>query len=321
MLLAALAGSLLLVGPRSVVWSRWVIGSALLALAIGAPNIWYQATHHWPELTMGDALRANNGSAVRLLMWPFLLILLGPPLTPVWVAGLVALWRRPQWRAVQCVAVAFPLLLVIVFIAGTQFYYPLGLLTVLLAAGCVPVADFVARFAAWRRWLIVGIVLNAGISALIALPLVPVSVLGDTPIPVINQTARDSVGWPTYVTQVSEVYDALSARAARHAVVIASNYGEAGALARYGPDAGLPAVFSGQNQLHYQSRPPEATRVVIVVGGQVATARREFRSCRVERRLTNATDVDNEEEGQPVAVCRGPLHPWPTMWAAFQNYD
>ncbi len=123
------------VGPRRVLWSRWVLVGALVTLVVGAPNLIYQATNGWPQLAMGRALADNNAASVHIVMWPFLLVMLGPPLVPVWIAGLVALWRD---RAVRFLAVAFPVLLVLVFVMGAQFYYPFGLLAVMFAAGCVP---------------------------------------------------------------------------------------------------------------------------------------------------------------------------------------
>ncbi len=321
MLVISFAAGIALVGPRRLLWNRWVLASALIALLIGLPNVVYQMTNGWPELTMGQALRDNNAGDVHVLMWPFLLVLLGPPLTVVWVAGLVALWRRPAWRPLRFVAAAFPVLLVLVFLAGSQFYYPYGLLAVLLAAGCVPTWEFVSRSRTWRAVLVAAVGVNAVVSALLALPLVPVSALGDTPIPGVNLTAQDSVGWPAYVRQVAHVYDGLPAKQARDAVVIGSNYGEAGAVARYGPSLGLPPVYSPQNQLYFQARPPANTTVVVFVGGSLGIAQQEFRSCRVEARLHNGEGVDNEEQGEPVAVCRGPRTAWTGIWADLQHYD
>ena len=149
-----------------------------LALLVGAPNLLYQATHGWPQLAMGRALSAANGAEVRVLMWPFLALLLGPPLVPVWCAGWVALARRPEWRPVRFLAVSFPVLLVLCAVAGGQVYYPVGLLVVLFAAGCVPVADVLARAAGWWRPVVVAAVaLNAVVSAVVALPLLPVTAL------------------------------------------------------------------------------------------------------------------------------------------------
>jgi len=103
--------------------------------------------------------------------------------------------------------------------------------------------------------------------------------------------------------------------------VVTDNYGEAGAVARYGPALGLPAVYSAQNELYFQARPPDTTDVVVFVGGQGAFAATWFSSCQVKDRLDNGKDVDNEEQGEPIAVCLDPTADWPTIWASLQHYD
>jgi hypothetical protein len=62
----------------------------LLAAVLAAPNLLYQVQNDWPQLAMGAALGENNGEEVRVLTVPFLLLLLGPPLVPVWLAGGIA---------------------------------------------------------------------------------------------------------------------------------------------------------------------------------------------------------------------------------------
>lgn len=321
-LLAAMGIGLLLLGPRRVLWSRWMLGSTALASIVGAPNLVYQATHDWPQLTMGAALSENNAAEVRLLMWPFLLLLLGPPLVAVWIAGWVTLARRPAWRPVRFLAAAFPALLVLAFLAGGQIYYQFGLLVVLFAAGCVPVTEFVSRSPTWRRPIVViAVAVNAAVCAVIALPLLPLSVLGDTPVPGMNQLASDQIGWPTYVGQIAQVHHSLPSAEAGRAVVVTSNYGEAGAVERYGPALGLPKVYSGHNELYFTARPPDQAAVAIVVGGQVETAKGLFDSCQVVATLDNQVGVDNEEQGQPIAVCRQPSRQWGVIWPELQHYD
>ncbi len=316
-LLAALAAGVLLVGPRSLLQSKWVWGAAALAVVIGAPNLIYQATHDWPQLAMGRALADNNAGEVRTQMWPFLLLLLGPPLVPIWVAGLVGLFRRPEWRPVRFVAAAFPVLLLLVCVMGSQIYYPAGLLAALFAAGCVPATRWLARHPAG----IAGVALNAVVSLVIGLPLIPLGALGGTPVPDINQVARDTVGWPEYVQQVAGVHATLPAADRQQAVIVTSNYGEAGAVARYGGRYRLPAVYSGQNQLYYQGRPPDLARVVVFVGAQYPLASQLFASCTVAARLDNGVDVDNEEQGEPITVCRDPIGGWATVWPALKHLD
>jgi hypothetical protein len=267
---------------------------------------------------MGRALAQDNASSVRIVMWPFLLVILGPPLVPIWIAGLVALWRG---RTLRFLAVAFPVLLVLVFVMGAQFYYPFGLLAVLFAAGCGPAWQWVSQRTGWRRLLIVGVVLNALVSLVVGLPLVPVTALQDTPIPAMSQVAQDSVGWPRYVAEVADVYRSVPAGERPHTVVYASNYGEAGAVARYGPADGLPAVYSGQNALTAAGRPPATATTVVFVGGQYEDAHRWFGSCAVKSHLDDGVGVDNEEQGEPIAICRDPRASWPQLWPRMHHLD
>jgi hypothetical protein len=317
-LLLALAVGLAAVGPRRLVLSRWAAAGAVLGLVVGLPNLIYQAANGWPQFAMGRALADNNAGSVHILMWPFLLIMLGPPLAPVWIAGLVALWRDRRFRFI---AVAFPVLLVLVFVMGAQFYYPFGLLAVLYAAGCAPTWRWVSGRTGWRRLLEVGVVVNAVVSCVVALPLIPLADLQNTPVPAMSQVVQDSVGWPRYVAQIAAVYDTLQPAEQAHTVIYASNYGEAGAVDRYGGAHGLPAVYSGQNQLTYVGRPPDDTTTVVFVGGEYDRAGAWFDSCTVRARLDNELGVDNEEQDEPVAICRGPKLPWPQLWPRMHHLD
>ena len=319
LLLVALAAGLLLVGPRRVLWSRWVWVAVLLALVVGSPNLIYQYTHGWPQLAMGRALAAHNARQVRFLMWPSLFLIIGLPLVPIWIAGLVSLVRKPEWRQLRFLAAAFPVLLVLVFVMGTQIYYPFGLLAVLFAVGCVPTAAWMA--VSWRCNLVVAAVaVNAAVSMVLGLPLIPVSVIGSTPVPAINGVVRDSIGWPVYVSQVAKAYATLPPADRDRAVIVTSNYGEAGAISRYGNQYNLPSVYSGHNQLFYDARPPASATVVVFVG-DVTVARGLFESCTVVGQLDNRLDVRNQEQGEPIAICRSPIGGWLAIWPALKHED
>ncbi|HET7094034.1 MAG TPA: hypothetical protein VFI22_11160, partial [Thermomicrobiales bacterium] len=121
--------------------------------------------------------------------------------------------------------------------------------------------------------------------------------------------------------QVAAAYHALPADDRAGAVIVTSNYGEAGAVARYGPALGLPAVYSGQNQLAKRAAPPSSANVVVFVGGQLDNATPLFDSCQVVGRLDNGVDVDNEEQGEPIAICRGPVGGWSAVWPRLAHKD
>ena len=46
-----------------------------------------------------------------------------------------------------------------------------------------------------------------------------------------------------------------------------------------------------------------------------------FDSCTPAGVLDDRLGVDNEEQGRPVMVCRGPRLPWSALWPQLQHYD
>jgi hypothetical protein len=307
LLLAGIALGLALVGPRRRLLSPYVWGGAALTVVLGLPNVIYQLTHDLPQLRMGRALSENNAGDVRVDMWVLLLVLLGPPLAVIWAAGLRALWREPR---VRFFVVVVALVVLFTFVSGAQPHYPVFILPIPFAAGIVAMERHLGRV--WAALF----ALNGAVSLVLGLPLVPVGSVGATPIPDVNLLAQDSVGWPAYVRQVTGVYDALPDRGA--AAVLTSNYGEAGAMDHYRPDV---PVYSAQNALYDQARPPDTVRTVVVVGGQYPEARAMFDHCEARARLDNGVGVDSEEQGLPIAVCTGPVAPWAVLWPRLHHLD
>ncbi|MFV0254161.1 MAG: ArnT family glycosyltransferase [Beutenbergiaceae bacterium] len=312
-LMLGIAVGLAVAGPRKWFGSAWLWAGVAVAGILAAPNVLYQATHGWPQLAMGAALADGNADEVRVMMWPFLVLLPGPVLATVWIAGLVQLIRWPTLRPIRFVAVVFAVVLTFVFAAGTQFYYTAGILAVLVAIGAVPVAQW-AHTRGRRIALSILIVANTIGSGIASLPVLPVEVFGASGLGAVNAAARDQVGWERYAVQIRD-----AALAADADVIIASNYGEAGALDRFG-SAGI-AVVSGHNALWDLGGPPSDARTVVIVGGQADRATAWFETCDTVTELDNGVGVDNEEQGMPVVVCSGPRGSWSELWPRFRHLD
>ncbi len=316
LLLLGLAAGLLIAGPRRELASPWLWAGVGIALVLGAPNLVWQATHHWPELTMARTIASDKGHDDRVFFVPLQLVLLGFPSMVIWVVGLVRLLRDEVWRPVRALAWAYPVVCFITLLTGGQPYYTFGILAFLFAAGCV----VVVRWASSRRWrwasLAAALVVSEAVALVVALPLIPVGSLGGTPVPGINQAARDTVGWPRYVDQVTQAYDTVPAADRPSTVVIAGNYGEAGAIDRYGRFT----VYSGLNQLYYLRRPPESATVAVVVGLPLSFLDGKFGNCVQAGTLDNGVGVDNEEQGRTIAICRQPRMAWRDLWPQFQHY-
>jgi hypothetical protein len=95
LLIASLGVALLVVGPRQVLKSGWLLAGIGLALVLAGPNLVWQATHGWPQLTVASGISAQDGAENRMLFVPLQLVYLSPLFVPVWAAGLWRLWKDP----------------------------------------------------------------------------------------------------------------------------------------------------------------------------------------------------------------------------------
>ncbi len=314
-LLGALLLGVLIAGPRQVLVSRWLWAGAAIALVLWAPNLIWQATHGWPQLTLSTSIAAGRSgtSQPRWLFIPYQVVLISPVLVPVWIAGLWRLARDQRLATWRCIAIAYPVLVVIYIAAGGKPYYLCGLYPPLLAAGAEPTLAWMRRGATRARIALLGlaIALSAAVSAILMLPIVPVAALHDSPIVAINYDAGETVGWPHFAAAVARAYDALPAEQRRHAVVLGANYGEGGAVLRFRPDID---TYGGQNNLWDLGPPPADTRTAIVVGYPDADLRRWFAGVRRVATIDNGVHLDNDEQGRAVWLCTDPTQSWSALW-------
>ncbi|MFH8381045.1 glycosyltransferase family 39 protein [Kitasatospora sp. NPDC018058] len=308
---------LALAGPRQVFRDRRLYLGMVLALVIGAPNLIYQITHDFPQIQMAHALGASDGSANRSLFVSNLLLLLGPGLAVFWIAGLIGLFRKREWRPVRAVAVGYLLATVAaLMIEGGRPDYTGGFLIALFAVGAIRADRWIARGRRRLPVVAVGLVLTSLLQLLLALPVIPEKSLHQA---AINSMALETVGWPTTVAQVAAVYDGLPAEEKARAVLLAGNFGEAGALDRFGGKYHLPEVYSGHNELHNWGPPPDSADVVVTVGVDQARLTADFERCTDAAKLDNGLDISNPEQGRQISVCRGPRAPWKTLWPAYRH--
>lgn len=313
---------LLVAGPRSLLRRRPLLVAALAAALGAAPYLLWQAGHGWPQLALSRAIAANGAEGGRVGVVPFQLVLVAPVLVPVWVAGLVRLLRAGAGRPFRAFALAYGLLLLFVIATGGKAYYTGGLLPALVAAGGLAVDAWLTRGrpALRRPLLVAALVLSLGIDALIGLDLLTPGQLNG-PVLALNPDAGEQVGWPQFTATVAAGWRQIPADDRRTAVIFTGNYGEAGAVDRYGPALGLPAAYSGHNGFADWGPPPDRPGPVLVVGyslGQPLLAA-SFHDCHQVATVDNHLAVDNQERGTPVVLCAATSRPWSQLWPQLRH--
>ncbi|MEU0506979.1 glycosyltransferase family 39 protein [Nocardia sp. NPDC005998] len=305
----ALVSALVLVGPRKIFATKYFPMAVGLAVVLWLPYLWWQAHHGWPQWQLSRAIAGGSSgtsdSPVAFVVLQF--GLMGPLLVPLWIFGLRRLWRDARCRAF---AVAYALMFVVFAIAGGKAYYLGGMYPLLLAAGAVPVAEWLANRRI--RWAAIGSVLavNAVVSAVLFLPVLPSAKLKDSPVLAINYDAGETIGWPQFVRRIAEVRATVGSDIA----ILTANYGEAGAIERFGGAYGLPTPHSGHNSYWWWGPPSDTATAVIAVGLDRDQLMRYFAEVEPVGRIDNGLGIDNDEQGQPLFVCRVPRAPWSELW-------
>ena len=305
-------------GPRRLLRNPHVWIGGALAFLLFSPWLIWQADHGWPQIDVSRAI-ARGESASSEAWWaivPFQLLLISPVLAPIWIAGLVRLFRDPVLSEFRFLAWTWVVLAVVFMASGGKPYYLAGLLPALLGAGAVWVDEWLERGRRTVRYaLLVGSVAVSGlIGVLISLPVLPEE---DADAAVsMNEDVGETIGWPEFAEQVAAVYSGLPNT--ERAVILTRNYGQAGAIDRYRSDLSLPGAYSGHNAYWGWGPPPDDAAPVVAIGLPPDDLA-QLRNCRPAARVDNGLDVDNDEQGTEIYVCVGPLRSWSSAWESLRH--
>ena len=311
----AIAVSLLLPAHRAQLRTSGPWLAAGIAALLFAPNLAWQARHGWPTLEFMHNARAYKMAAlepVKFLMGQLLVV--GPGAVPIWIAGLIAAFLpgRSRWRPI---GVIYLTTLVILFASGSARVEYLALACpALFAAGAVW----------WESRGNVALVVVGALAVLLAIPILPMALpilpiddfiayqtkLGIAPnseerksVGPLPQHYADMFGWPEFADSVARVAATLPPDEFAKAIVIVGNYGEAGALEKFGAGR-LPTIACQHNNWFLWGPPAWDRGTAILVGRDVAEAEPEFEQVILAGVAGHRLAMPYERE-LPILIARG----------------
>jgi hypothetical protein len=315
-----MVATLMVVGPRWLLRSRWAAGGALCAVLLSLPYVIWQQRHGWPQLTVARNI-AGSQEGGRAGFVPFQLVMVSPLLVAVWIAGLRAPFCRRGWQKLRFLPLTFGAMAVLYLVGNGHAYYLASLYPVLLALGALPAAEWTRRSPRRTRLMTSAIALSAAFSSVIALPLLPERALQGSIVMALNPAQGETVGWPRFVDAVERAWRETPGIDRPHTAIFTRNYGEAGAIDVLGTSLRLPHAYSGHNGFSQWGQPPATDNRALLVGfNNAADATPYFEHCRTLARVDNGVGLDNQEQGLPVMLCR-PSAPWRTLWPRLTHYD
>ena len=298
---------------RRYLRTRWPWLGFGLALLLLLPNLTWQAGHGWDSIAYTLNHRGNTDGPV--FYWVQQLLLAGPQLLPIVVMGVVWLWRRERFRAAAVTIIAVELLF---FAVGGKAYYPAPIYPLAYAAGSIWFVEAIRQ--RWvERLAVAGAVAVTLVLLPIGLPILPAQAMADSGIWKARKDFADMYGWPDLVQQVTTVYGRLPMSERDSVMIVAGNYGEAGALDFYG--GGLPPVVSAHLTYYYWAPARMAPSTVIVIGYPREYLATFFGNIELADTITNSYGMHNEEYGRPIWICRDPLIPLDQAWPKLKSLD
>jgi len=331
MLVAGVGVGILATRWRTQLRRRWLWAGVGLALLVFAPNFLWEARHHFITLDFLRHIHARDvaeGRGNGFFSGQLEVTLLGAPIAALglWWYGFSSAGER--YRPLVW---AYLVPLVLLVIARGRAYYLAPAYPMLYAAGALVLErglDALHRRhrrpgkIALHAVLWTALVFDAAVAAAFTLPFAAPGTPWFWHALQVNGDMHEEIGWPELVDTVAQVRDQLPPAERNGLGLLASNYGEAGALDLYGPAHGLPPVISGINSFWARGYGDPAPRREIVVGLPAPFLQRNFGPCRVAARVWNRYRVPNEETSDHpyIYVCGPPLAGWPAFWSGFRHF-
>lgn len=218
--------------------------------------------------------------------------------------GIVALWRDQATRAL---AIALGFVPAAWLLVAGKGYYAAPFAVGAFAAGAASLDHAGSRWSTYRRILPALVIVTATLASPLIVPVLPRRLAVSSGVVDIRDDYAAELGWPEMARQMASIVRSLPAGQRADTVIVAGNYGVAGALVRFGPSRGLKApVISGHLSWGYWSLPVAATgdRNALAVGVGAGPAPSWCGHPRQVGRTRGRPHVDTGEKDWPIWSCR-----------------
>ncbi len=327
--------ALLVTPARQHLRTRWPWFGAVTALLIGSPAFIGQMRLGWPVVDyMGD-LRSAQLALVSPVDF-----LLDQPLMGlgffVAVVGVAALAFSPKWKPYRLVGWSALIVFITLMILQGKSYYIGPIYPVLYGAGAVVLERFRRpRWGAVVRRLTVGSIAAHGLFSIpISLPILEPAAIEEYLVAIgmqellaetnvgtqgrIPQDFADMLNWREQVEEIARVYETLPPADRARAVILASNYGEAGAIDFYGPSYDLPPARAFVGPYWYFG-PGDLPGQVLILHGFGADDFADFCDSHTAAGSVGHEFAVAEQRNVTIFICRGPLRSLQAQWPLWEG--
>jgi hypothetical protein len=280
-----------------------------------APNLAWQVEKGFPSLVyIANHQGSGGGFVVNVLLIVVYLFFL----IPLWVAGLVSLFRSATLRPIG-IACLFP---VVLFLFVGKSYYMVGTVPIALAQGLVAVGR--VKRPRLSTGLQIAVAAACALQVLtfaqLTLPITPPDRIHSLGLDGKNELFKDSVGWEDVAHQVESIYRNLPRSERTETIIVSAFYGVPGALRIYGDKRSLPVIVSPQLSGWYWLPSDLVATQALMIDYEPSDISWMCSSATLVGHLTVPYGVHGLEQGAPVTFCvlKAPIQ---QDWSQLRNFS
>ena len=291
----------------------WI--AAAIALVVWAPNLAWQVVEGFPTLTYIANHRSSGGGPVVYMIEVAVYVNL---LLPLWLAGMISLFRNLQLRPIG-IACVVPLLL---FLFAGKSYYAAATIPVALAQGLMAISRIKRPnvHSGLQIAVVAASLIEFGAFFFLVVPVTPPDRIHATRLDTVNEVFADSVGWDEIAKQVTTIYDDLPASERASTVIISAYYGVPGALDVYDSPSHRPVAISPHLSDWYWLPNNLTATYALMVDYQPSDVAWMCTSPQLVAHLTVPYGVAGLEQGAPVTFCQLKA-PISKIWGRLRNFS
>lgn len=323
---AGVAVGLLFYGNAKLFREKWLYISVAIAFVLFLPNIIWQYQHHFPVLLHLQKLKESQLDEIG--PYDFVLDQVRSPFTFILsILGLYVLLFHKHLKRYNCIGIAAIVIFGIMWYLQSKGYYFYAIYPVLFAAGAVKAEQLFTRRPVWNYAVAIILVIPVFFYLPKAIPVLPIKnyIAYQDLNPdasghyTLNGDYADMFGWEEQVKAIDRTYRTLSPTEQSQCIILASNYGEAGAVAILGEKYGLPDPVCAHGSFWLWGPGDKSGDVAVAIGFEKETLQGFFGEMQLVKNITHPYAIDEENNIQ-LYICRKPKIPTKTIWPSLESH-
>lgn len=325
-LIVAILIGLLVTQKGKIIKNKWLYSTGSISFCMVLPNLIWQMQHHFPVLKHFQKL--NEKQLDEIGTFDFILDQLHSPFTfIIAIIGLITIFFDVEIKKYKAIGITFLVVFFAMWILKSKTYYFYAIYPVVFAFGAYKVEKMLLTKNVVFYSLVSFLVLISVYFIPEAIPVLPIEKYVDFKKIKPNSEGRyiltgdyaDMFGWEEQVKIIDSVYQTLSDKEKKECIILAENYGEAGALTVLGEKYNLPKPVCSHGSFWLWGTGTTSGEITITLGIEKEIIEKVFEEYQLIKIIHHKYAIE-EENNIPIYLCKKTKIKLKKIWPSLESH-